>query len=163
MERLLLPLQLLVLICAVNGAPILLRRVLRERLLHPVDGGHLWCDGRPLLGPRKTLVGLAVAVFTGLLLGWAFGLGWQVGLLMGGGAMLGDLISSFAKRRLKLPPSGQAPGLDQIPESLLPLLAVRNLLHLGWSEILLVVLAFVLLDSLISPLLYRLRIRNRPF
>jgi CDP-2,3-bis-(O-geranylgeranyl)-sn-glycerol synthase len=82
---------------------------------------------------------------------------------MGAVSMLGDLISSFLKRRLGLPPSGQAPGLDQIPESLFPLLAVRNLMNLGWSEIVLVVLAFVLLDSLISPLLYRLRVRNRPF
>ena len=117
MERLLLLLQLLVLIGMVNGAPILLRRALGEHLSHRVDGGCLWPDGRPLFGPRKTLVGLAGAIITGTLLGWAFGLGWQVGLLMGGFAMLGDLGSSFVKRRLKVPPSGQAPGLDQIPES----------------------------------------------
>ena len=163
MDRLALLLQLLVLIGMVNGAPILLRRALGERLRHPIDGGYLWRDGRPLLGPRKTLVGFVGAVLTGTLVGWALGLGWQLGLLMGGVSMLGDLISSFAKRRLKLPPSGQAPGLDQIPESLFPLLAVRDLLDLGWSGIVLVVLAFVLLDSLISPLLYRLRVRNRPF
>jgi CDP-2,3-bis-(O-geranylgeranyl)-sn-glycerol synthase len=163
MERVVLLLHLLLLIGMVNGAPILLRRVLGKRLTHPVDGGYLWRDGRPLLGPRKTLMGLAGAVLTGTLLGWAFGFGWQVGLLMGAVSMLGDLISSFVKRRLSLPPSGQAPGLDQIPESLFPLLAVRNLMNLGWSEIVLVVLAFVLLDSLISPLLYRLRVRNRPY
>jgi CDP-2,3-bis-(O-geranylgeranyl)-sn-glycerol synthase len=163
MERLLLLLQLFVLIGTVNGVPILLRLLLGERLSNRVDGGCLWPDGRALFGPRKTLVGLAGAVLAGTLLGWAFGLGWQVGLVMGGVAMLGDLVSSFTKRRLRLPPSGQATGLDQIPESLFPLLAVRNLLDLGWSEIALVVLAFVLLDSLISPLLYRMRIRNRPF
>jgi len=38
-------------------------------------------------------------------------------------AMLGDLFSSFLKRRMGLAPSCQAIGLDQIPESLLPMLA----------------------------------------
>lgn len=163
MERLLLAVQLLLLVATVNGAPILMRRLLRERLCQPVDGGRLWRDGRPLFGPRKTLVGLAVALAAGALLGWAIGWGWRLGLLMGALAMLGDLASSFAKRRLGVVSSGQAPGLDQIPEALLPLLAARGPLALGWGEILLVVFAFVLFDSVLSPLLYRWRIRNRPY
>ena len=32
-------------------------------------------------------------------------------------AMVGDLLSSFVKRRLKFQPSSRATGLDQIPES----------------------------------------------
>jgi hypothetical protein len=39
----------------------------------------------------------------------------------------GAPLSSFIKRRLALVPSSQAIGLDQIPESLFPLLACRQL------------------------------------
>jgi hypothetical protein len=44
--------------------------------------------------------------------------------------MAGDLFSSFLKRRLNLPPSSPALGLDQVPESLFPLLACRYSLPL---------------------------------
>ena len=69
----------------------------------------------------------------------------------------------FVKRRLNLRPSARAPGLDQLPESLLPALAVREALQLDWWEVVAVVAAFFLLGSLVSPVLHRLRIRNRPY
>jgi hypothetical protein len=54
-------------------------------------------------------------------------LGWTIGVVVGSMAMLGDLFSSFVKRRLNLPPSSRATFLDQVPESLFPLLASRSL------------------------------------
>ena len=51
------------------------------------------------------------------------GLAWQIGLLVGGLAMVGDLFSSFLKRRLGRSSSTPLVGIDQIPESLFPLLA----------------------------------------
>jgi CDP-2,3-bis-(O-geranylgeranyl)-sn-glycerol synthase len=78
-------------------------------------------------------------------------------------AMLGDLLASFIKRRLAIPPSGIAPGLDQIPESLLPLLAVRGVLDLSWLQISLIVVTFIALDYLLSFVLYRLHIRQHPY
>ena len=50
----------------------------------------------------------------------AMGLGWEVGTLVATFAMAGDLFSSFVKRRLHLPSSSMAIGLDHIPESLFP-------------------------------------------
>ena len=44
------------------------------------------------------------------------GLAWTIGLVVGTTAMAGDLFSSFLKRRLDLPPSSKATGLDQVPE-----------------------------------------------
>ncbi|HXK57554.1 MAG TPA: CDP-archaeol synthase, partial [Gammaproteobacteria bacterium] len=84
-------------------------------------------------------------------------------LLIGGFAMLGDLLSSFFKRRLGLNPSAMAFGLDQIPESLLPLLVCRPLLDLSWLQVCLLTLGFLILELLLSQLLYRLGIRRHPY
>jgi CDP-2,3-bis-(O-geranylgeranyl)-sn-glycerol synthase len=77
--------------------------------------------------------------------------------------MLGDLTTSFIKRRLGLPPSSQALGLDQGLESLFPLLAVRSRLGLTAWDILAVVLAFFGLELLLSRLLFRAHLRDRPY
>ena len=158
-----LPLQLLALIVTANGTPILLRRLLGHRLRLPVDAGIRLFDGRRLFGPRKTLIGVLGAVATSAILASLLGLGWSIGLQIGLFAMLGDLTSSFVKRRLNLAPSGKALGLDQLPESLFPALAVREALQLAWWELAAVVTAFFLFSSAVSPVLHRLRIRNRPY
>jgi hypothetical protein len=158
-----LSLKLLFLLLAANGAPITLRKLLRERGAWPVDGAARWLDGRPLLGPSKTWRGLLAApLATGLaawLLGWPFLLGAQFGAY----AMLGDLVSSFVKRRLGVASSGMALGLDQIPEALLPLLAVRAELGLAAADIAGLVLAFLALELALSRVLFLLRIREQPY
>jgi CDP-2,3-bis-(O-geranylgeranyl)-sn-glycerol synthase len=86
-----------------------------------------------------------------------------LGLVIAAGAMAGDSLSSFLKRRLGRPPSSQAFGLDQIPEALLPLLLVSEVLALDGLTIGGLVLAFLVLELLLSRVLYRLRIRRRPY
>ena len=81
---------------------------------------------------------------------------------MAGGAMSGDLFSSFVKRRLRLEPHAQAFGLDQIPEALLPLLLLPDRLDLSGLEIAALLTAFVVLQIVLSRLLFRLGIRDRP-
>ena len=77
--------------------------------------------------------------------------------------MLGDLFSSFLKRRMKLPPSSRALGLDQVPESLFPLLACQGLLGLTVTDIVTVVAIFFAGDVVFSPLFYKWKIRKRPY
>jgi hypothetical protein len=77
--------------------------------------------------------------------------------------MAGDLFSSFCKRRLGLPSSSRASGLDQIPESLLPLLACRDLLGLTAADIAVCVVMFVAGEVVLSRLLYAFRLRDRPY
>lgn len=158
-----LPLQLLALIVIANATPILLRRLFGYRWRLPMDAGICFFDGRRLFGPRKTLVGVLGAMATSSMAASLLGLDWGTGLQVGLFAMIGDLFSSFAKRRLNLPPSSQAPGLDQLPESLFPALAVREALQLTWWELGAVVMAFSLFGALVSPVLHRLRIRDRPY
>lgn len=77
--------------------------------------------------------------------------------------MLGDLVSSFIKRRLRVAPSNQTLGLDQIPESLLPLLAVQAYADLSATRIVALVLSFIVIELLLSRLLFKLHLRDRPY
>ncbi len=158
-----LALKILLLLTAANGAPILLCKWLDERWRFAVDGGLLFLDGRPLLGPSKTWRGIASALSATALAGWAFGLGWWTGLAVGALAMLGDLFSSFLKRRLGIPISGMALGLDQLPESMFPLLWLRTEWNLSLAYVLWLAAAFLALELAISQVLYRLRIRRQPY
>jgi CDP-archaeol synthase len=91
------------------------------------------------------------------------GLEWVVGFLVGSLAMAGDLLSSFLKRRMALPPSSRASGLDQLPEALFPLLACRNLLSLTMTDIATGVGLFFIGEVLLSRVFYALRLRDRPY
>ena len=62
MEDIWLGLRLLLLLGAANTAPIVIKRVLGGRWNAPLDGGLRFVDGRPLLGPSKTVRGLVAAV-----------------------------------------------------------------------------------------------------
>ncbi|MCB1829723.1 MAG: CDP-archaeol synthase [Chromatiaceae bacterium] len=155
--------HLLVLLFIANGSPILARRFLGERFGRALDGGRVLADGRPLLGASKTLRGIVSALLVTMLAAPLLGVSWIVGLLLAVFAMLGDLSSSFLKRRLGLQPSSMALGLDQIPESLLPLMVCRPLLELSWAQVLWLTLAFFVLELILSQLLYRLGIRKHPY
>jgi hypothetical protein len=89
------------------------------------------------------------------------GLQWEIGLLVGSLAMAGDLVSSFLKRRMALPPSSRASGLDQVPEA--SLLACRNPLSLTMADIGATAALFFIGEVLLSRLLYAFRLRNRPY
>jgi hypothetical protein len=71
--------------------------------------------------------------------------------------------SSFLKRRLNLPPSSQALGLDQIPESLFPMLACRGALSLTAADVALGVAIFFGGELVLSRLLYRVHLRDVPY
>jgi len=159
----LLDLQLLILLAVANTAPLLGKRVLGDRSARPLDGGLTFFDGRPLFGASKTLRGVVLAVLATAAAGALVGLDWRIGALAGGGAMVGDLLSSFLKRRFGLKPSSQATGLDQVPESLLPLLACRAALPLTVADIALLVALFFIGEILFSRLFYRLGLRDRPY
>jgi len=156
-------LQLLILLTLANGAPVVAKKLFGARFARPLDGGLLFFDGRPWFGASKTLRGLALAILATVAGAPLLGLDWRIGLLVGVLAMAGDLASSFLKRRLGRPPSSRASGLDQIPESLLPLLACRDLLALSAADIAATVALFFFGEILLSRLLYRLHLRDQPY
>jgi CDP-2,3-bis-(O-geranylgeranyl)-sn-glycerol synthase len=162
MDDLLLSARLLILLGAANSAPIAAKHLLGTRWSAPLDAGWRFVDGRPMLGPSKTVRGLVaaivVAAFAALLLGFSVVLGAEVGAL----AMLGDALSSFIKRRLGIASSGRATGIDQIPEALLPLLVIGGTLGLSSLQIAAITLAFFALEIPSARVLFRLGLRDRP-
>ncbi len=156
-------LELLVLLVLANATPVFARNILQARFAWPVDAGIRFFDGQPVFGASKTVRGLMFSVAFTTMGAWLIGLGWKIGLLVGCAAMAGDLFSSFVKRRLKMPPSSRATGLDQIPETLFPLLACQQFLDLGVMEIVAVIVIFFVGSVLLSPLFYKLSIRKHPY
>ena len=156
-------LQSLFLLMLANGTPVVAKKILRGRWSYPLDGNLTLADGRPVFGRSKTIRGVALALPATALGAMLIGLAWQIGALVGAFAMAGDLFSSFCKRRFGLPSSSRASGLDQIPESLLPLLACRNLLALTITDIAVCVVMFVVGEIVLSRLLYAVHLRDRPY
>jgi CDP-diglyceride synthetase len=159
----LLVVQFLVLLIAANGTPVIAKKMLPGFLATPMDGHYVFFDGRAVFGSSKTIRGVLLAVSITFVLSPLIGLPWFVGGIVGTTAMAGDLFSSFIKRRIKLAPSAMALGLDQIPECLFPMFACKPLIDLTIIDIAVVVGAFVTCELVVSPLLFKLKIRDRPF
>jgi len=155
--------QLLFLLMLANGTPVIAKKLLGALYSYPVDCGLTFADGRPLLGRSKTFRGVVLAVLVTTAGASVVGIAWEIGLLVGVFAMAGDLFSSFCKRRLNLPSSSRASGLDQIPEALFPALACRHLLALAPVDIAVCVAIFLVGEVVLSRLLYAFRLRDRPY
>lgn len=155
--------EALMLLLVANGTPVLASRLFGEPGAWPLDANYIARDGKPLLGKSKTLRGIVFSLAATAVTAEILGPGWRLGLAVAALAMLGDLFSSFTKRRLGMPSGSQAPGLDQVPEALLPLVFCASALGLLWHQVLIVVVLFWILEVLLSRVLYALHIRRRPW
>ena len=153
--------QLLGLLLVANGAPIIARNLLGNRGNWPVDYGRVFLDGRPLLGPSKTIRGILAAVCATAIAALFLGIPAVIGALFGLYTMAGDLVASFLKRRFGLPNSHSALGLDQGLEALCPVLVLRHYWSLGLADIVTVVVLFFVLEIVVSRVLFKLHIRQR--
>ncbi len=156
-------LQILFFLLVANGSPVLVRKLLSDRFNYPVDGGYCLPDGQPMFGVSKTWRGIISSMLLCGLLAWLLRDDFVLGLMIGLAAMLGDLFSSFIKRRMKMPSSSMAPLLDQIPESLFPSLVLVQYYQLQIEQLIFVVGVFIVLELMLSRLLFRLGIRRRPY
>ena len=78
-----------------------------------LDRDRNWIDGKPLFGDHKTLRGTISGLAAGFLIGLAQGSPFR-GALLSIGAIGGDLIVSFFKRRMNLKPGALFPIADQM-------------------------------------------------
>jgi CDP-2,3-bis-(O-geranylgeranyl)-sn-glycerol synthase len=111
-----------------NNSPVFAKKIFRDRFDSPIDGGKRFM-GRPLFGKNKTWRGLFSGIVMGIIIVYLQCYLFQFqpfrdisvidysminpvafGLLMGFGALFGDLAKSFLKRRI-----GIAPGKSWIP------------------------------------------------
>jgi hypothetical protein len=156
-------LQLLVLMTLANGTPIVAKKIFGPRFARPLDTGIIFIDGRPLFGASKTIRGVVASILLTTVSAPLIGLDLTIGAIVAGATMAGDLFSSFVKRRLNFPASSQALCLDQVPESLFPILACRNALSLTIADIALGVGIFFIGELILSRLLYQVHLRDEPY
>ena len=155
--------QAIVLLIAANGAPVLINKALGKRWAWPVDNKMKLRDGRRLFGNTKTWRGLFAAILFTTPAALLMNLEPWIGALFGALAMTGDLLASFIKRRMGWAESSRARSLDTLPESLLPILLLNKPLALSLIDIMLIAALFFLIEEWVSPVLYRLHIRKRPY
>ena len=97
----------------------------------PIDLGRSLSDGQRIFGDGKTWRGLVGGTLAGAILGlllslpfdllapsssWSFGppaVAFVASAVLALGALLGDLVGAFVKRRMHLPRGAKASGLDQ--------------------------------------------------
>ncbi|WP_028581187.1 CDP-archaeol synthase [Desulfogranum japonicum] len=106
----------------VNGLPPLMAVLCKNRWSWPVDGGWLWFDGQRIFGRNKTVRGVLASILFGSLAYPLLGLSPWHAALTAALAMLGDLLTSFTKRRFPLQSGAEAVVLDQFLEALLPVI-----------------------------------------
>ncbi|UCE16530.1 MAG: CDP-2,3-bis-(O-geranylgeranyl)-sn-glycerol synthase [Candidatus Bathyarchaeota archaeon] len=91
----------------------------------PIDAGRTFIDGKPILGPHKTVRGFFAGLIVGTLVGFIlqivsplqsvlFQYDASLGFVLSLGALMGDLFDSFIKRRLGFPPGSLFPIADQL-------------------------------------------------
>ncbi|RLI96456.1 MAG: CDP-2,3-bis-(O-geranylgeranyl)-sn-glycerol synthase [Candidatus Aenigmatarchaeota archaeon] len=106
-----------------NAAPVFVRCFKNSR---PIDGNRLFFDKRLIFGKGKTRTGFVLGVLAGTLTG-ALQIGFnstipvveipmtlELAILLSVGAMLGDLVASFIKRRMGIKRGDPIFLLDQL-------------------------------------------------
>ena len=136
----------------------------------PIDADKKFTDGRPIFGAGKTVrgfvAGLAAGTFVGLLQGIAEGTLLHfiaLGFLLALGALLGDLLGSFVKRRLGIERGGAAPGLDQLSFVVVALLAASPLALPSWEIVLTIIIITLPIHLATNFGGYKLGLKSRPY
>ena len=152
--------------CA-NGAPVLFGGG------KPIDLGKNFPDGRPIFGSHKTYRGFILGLAIGTLVGWAQevlapGAGLPrgntlLGFILSLGAMIGDLLGSFLKRRLDLKPGAPLPVSDQIDFVLVALLFGALIEPPTLTEALIIIILTGPIHLMVNVIAYLLRLKKTPW
>lgn len=163
-----------------NMAPVLIRKI--NFLNYPIDGGRIFF-GERLFGEHKTWRGLFFGIIFSTLIvliqSYLYSrffavreiLGFDypneniylVGFLFGIGALLGDLIKSFFKRRFHIASGKPWIPFDQIDWIIGSLIAISLIIDLSWQIWLCSLLFFGFLHPVVNLVGYWLKIKPNRF
>jgi CDP-2,3-bis-(O-geranylgeranyl)-sn-glycerol synthase len=168
-----------------NMAPVIAKKIkFLEKLKKPIDQDQKFADGRSIFGKHKTYRGFLVAIIAGVIMAivqsvlfylpffrWVSlpGLDYGsitivcvLGFLMGTGAITGDLIKSFVKRRMNVNPGKKFLPWDQIDFVLGAYLFVVPFFIqlLSWQLFVSSVLTSFFLHIIVNHIAYYLHIRK---
>ena len=152
----------------------------------PVDGGKNWSDGRRIIGNGVTWKGFFNGTVLGTLVGVVLGIigtfygdlsaltggvidlhvygsiigGLILGFLMAFGALSGDLVGSFLKRRMGLQSGEPAPFMDQLDFVLGALILSLLVVRINWSLFIIIVVLSLVLHLGANTIAYLLGIKD---
>lgn len=119
--------------------------------------------GKPILprflGAHKTWRGLFFGLTFGSVTGLLLGQGFVYGAALGFGALLGDSVKSFFKRRLNIPPGKPWPVFDQVDFVIGALIIASLFFSLTFIHITSAIIIFGLLSWLCSYVGLKLKIK----
>jgi predicted MPP superfamily phosphohydrolase len=162
MENMLIFIKILILLWSINLTPVLLAYFFEGKWDTPLDKGILFIDGKPLLGSHKTIRGTLGGIAAGIFFGLVLGISWWVALSAGIMSMLGDLLSSFIKRRLDMIEGADSPVMDQLFEGALPFVIIAPAYSLSFAKLFFLILVFVIVAYLGAQFLTRVLL-TEPF
>ena len=146
-----------------NMVPVLVRRISWDC---PMDF-NLKFAGKRVLGSHKTWKGFLFGIVGALLTGFFMQLYWPFdfsvflwSFLVGFGALFGDCVKSFFKRRLNIKPGSSWIPFDQVDYSVGALFCGSFIYFPGWWQSFFIVIVSFVLHILINHLAFFLRIRN---
>ena|SRR3989338_8864024 len=152
-----------------NMAPVFVKKI--NLLNYPIDNNKK-LFGRPFLGVNKTWRGFFAAIIFGLII---FAIQKAIGVpsiidystysiflgaLFGFGAIGGDIIKSFFKRRFGVSSGKSWPVFDQLDFVVGSLICMSFFIPLSWSTIIIILIASPILTIAVNNAAYMLKIRR---
>ncbi len=159
-----------------NMAPVIVKNFLKKLAL-PLDFNKTW-RGKPIFGSNKTFRGIIFAVIFGVAIAYFqfllynnfdyfksisfidYSEWFLFGFLMGFGAIFGDLIESFIKRRVNVAPGSKFFPWDQIDFVIGALLFSSFFFIAGWKIVITILIISILGHIIINHAAYYLKIRG---
>ena len=149
----------------------------------PVDFGKSDSNGVRWIGDgvtwRGLIAGTLIGIITGVIQGYlaptilaAIGpylitpiitdvnSGTLIGFLLGFGALLGDALGSFLKRRLGIGRGKPAPILDQLDFLIVALILVSPVVHLTWTFIIIAIILTLIIHLIANTGAYLLGLKD---
>ncbi|MDR2829528.1 MAG: CDP-2,3-bis-(O-geranylgeranyl)-sn-glycerol synthase [Methanobrevibacter sp.] len=133
----------------------------------PIDMGKNFFDGNRIIGDGVTIEGFAYGVLFGVFIGVIEGLKLenllfclQMSLLLSFGALVGDAVGSFIKRRLGVSRGKPVPFLDQLDFFVGAILFVSLIVHIPMNYIIIGAILTLILHLVTNTIAYLLGIKD---
>ncbi|MCW4018786.1 MAG: CDP-2,3-bis-(O-geranylgeranyl)-sn-glycerol synthase [Candidatus Bathyarchaeota archaeon] len=133
----------------------------------PMDFDRDFFDDKRIFGAHKTFrgffVGLAIGTIVGVIDCLVFGFPWLFAVLTPLGALIGDLVGAFLKRRLNLAPGALLPVVDQIDFVVGALVFALPIMVISWQLAVTVLLITPPIHLSTNFVAYKLKLKKNPW
>lgn len=154
-----------------NSFPVIVNKI-SGKYSYPIDFGKKLGDGKRILGDGKTWNGLFSGIFIAGVVGYIqssfqlpefMQMSLQLGILLGAGALFGDLVKSFFKRRFGLKRGKSWFPFDQIDFVLGAFVFSMILVPFNWKYLVILLIITPAVHWLTNFIGFKLKIKKEPW